>query len=89
MLTTPHECRLRDMSYAAPITVDVEYTIGKDHDIIRKHGIHIGRMPMMLRSYSCTLAGLSPGEMAKKNECPYDAGGYFIINGVEKVYAHN
>jgi hypothetical protein len=40
-------------------------------------------MPMILRSDRCTLAGLSPGDMAKKNECPYDAGGYFIINGIE------
>jgi DNA-directed RNA polymerase III subunit RPC2 len=23
---TPHDCRLRDMTYSAPITVDIEYT---------------------------------------------------------------
>ncbi len=33
--TTPHECRLRDATYAAPITVDVEYTRGQQR-IIRK-----------------------------------------------------
>ena len=50
---TPQECRLRDMTYAAPITVDVEYTKGKDI-IVRKGkngvgAIPIGRMPIMLR----------------------------------------
>ncbi len=50
---TPQECRLRDMTYAAPISVDVEYTMGKDI-IVRKGkngegAINIGRMPIMLR----------------------------------------
>ena len=43
----------------------------------------------MLRSSNCTLAGISPAEMAKKNECPYDCGGYFIVRGNEKVFSNN
>lgn len=51
---TPQACRLRDMTYAAPISVDVEYTRGKEI-IVRKgkNGIGavvVGRMPLMLRS---------------------------------------
>lgn len=42
----------------------------------------------MLRSSNCALAGISPAEMAKKNECPYDCGGYFIVRGNEKVCSH-
>ncbi|CAF3634977.1 unnamed protein product, partial [Rotaria sp. Silwood2] len=38
---TPHECRLRDMSYSAPISVDIEYIRGKER-VIRK-GLVIGR----------------------------------------------
>jgi DNA-directed RNA polymerase III subunit RPC2 len=34
------------------------------------------------------VAVILPAEMAKKNECPYDAGGYFIVRGNEKVYWH-
>ena len=79
----PHECRLRDMSYAAPITVDVEYTRGNQR-VIRK-GLPIGRMPIMLRSSNCILTGKSHQELAKLNECPIDPGGYFIVRGVEKV----
>ncbi|XP_034950653.1 DNA-directed RNA polymerase III subunit RPC2 [Chelonus insularis] len=81
--TTPHECRLRDLNYSAPITVDVEYTRG-DQKII-KNNVIIGRMPIMLRSSNCVLTDKSHFELAKMNECPHDPGGYFIINGQEKV----
>ena len=75
------------MTYSAPITVDIEYTRGQQR--IVRNGIQIGRMPIMLRSSNCTLAGISPAEMAKKNECPYDCGGYFIVRGNEKVFSNN
>ena len=80
----PHECRLRDMTYSAPITVDVEYTRGNQR-VIRK-GLPIGRMPIMLRSANCILAGKNEQDMAKLNECPLDPGGYFVVRGSEKVF---
>lgn len=39
----------------------------------------------MLRSGKCVLSGKSEWEMAKLNECPLDPGGYFVVNGTEKV----
>ena len=81
--TSPHECRLRDMTYSAPITVDIEYTRGQQR-IIRQ-GLCIGRMPIMLRSARCVLNGKSDLELSKVNECPHDPGGYFITRGQEKV----
>lgn len=80
---TPHECRLRDLTYAAPIFVDVEYTRGRK--IVIHRSLEIGRMPIMLRSAKCVLLNKSESEMAKLNECPLDPGGYFIVNGTEKV----
>jgi DNA-directed RNA polymerase III subunit RPC2 len=80
---TPNECRLRDMSYAAPIYVDFRYVKGKN--IIKKTGIEIGRLPVMLRSAKCVLTGKNDREMANMNECSLDPGGYFIVNGTEKV----
>ena len=80
---TPNECRLRDATYAAPITVDVSYWRGVRE--IRRKGINIGRLPMMLQSSQCTLSGKSEKEMALLHECPLDPGGYFIVNGTEKV----
>lgn len=80
---SPHECRLRDMTYSAPITVDIEYTRGSQRVV--RHNLPIGRMPIMLRSSNCVLTGKSPAELATLNECPIDPGGYFIANGTEKV----
>ncbi|ODQ63146.1 DNA-directed RNA polymerase III [Nadsonia fulvescens var. elongata DSM 6958] len=80
---TPHECRLRDLSYAAPIFVDIEYT--REKKIVIHKSLEIGRMPIMLKSTNCVLAGKSELEMASLNECPLDPGGYFIVNGTEKV----
>lgn len=80
---TPQECRLRDLTYAAPIYVDVEYTRGRQ--IVVHRDLEIGRMPIMLRSSKCALNGRSDVEMAEMDECPLDPGGYFIVNGTEKV----
>ena len=61
---TPHDCRLRDMTYAAPITVDIEYTRGQQRVI--RNGLPIGRMPIMLRSSKCILSqAKNHGELAK------------------------
>lgn len=81
--TTPHECRLRDMTYSAPITVDIEYTRGAQRVI--RNNLLIGRMPIMLQSSNCVLSNKSEFEMSRMNECPHDPGGYFVVRGQEKV----
>ena len=77
------ECRLRDMTYAAPIFVDIIFI--RDKQKIMRKNIPLGRMPVMLRSSKCWLSGATNTEMEKMNECPLDPGGYFIIGGTEKV----
>ncbi|KAF8516141.1 DNA-dependent RNA polymerase II second largest subunit [Hysterangium stoloniferum] len=47
--------------------------------------VWIGKVPIMLRSNFCILSDLSDLDLYDLNECPYDQGGYFIINGSEKV----
>ncbi|CAD6187826.1 unnamed protein product [Caenorhabditis auriculariae] len=80
---TPQECRLRDMTYSAPISVDIEYTRGNQR--VFKKDLIIGRMPIMLRSSKCILRDLAEEELARVQECPYDPGGYFVVKGSEKV----
>ncbi|XP_042436786.1 DNA-directed RNA polymerase III subunit 2-like isoform X1 [Zingiber officinale] len=86
---TPHICRLSDRTYAAPIMVDVEYTIAnqatKNPEVKRLTNLVIGRMPIMLRSSRCVLSGKDDVELSKLGECPLDPGGYFIVKGTEKV----
>ena len=80
---TPNECRLRDTSYSAPILVDVAYWRGVRE--VRRKGMVIGRIPVMLRSSRCILSNKTDEEMASLGECPLDPGGYFVVNGTEKV----
>nr|ALK02062.1 RNA polymerase II second largest subunit [Wickerhamiella domercqiae] len=47
--------------------------------------VFIGKVPIMVRSNFCMLRGLREDEFYALDECPYDQGGYFIINGSEKV----
>ncbi|KAL5976596.1 DNA-directed RNA polymerase III subunit 2 [Asimina triloba] len=81
---TPHQCRLSDMTYAAPIKVDITYNNGTEKDQYQK-GLTIGRMPIMLRSCRCVLSGRDEAELARLGECPLDPGGYFVVKGTEKV----
>ena len=39
----------------------------------------------MLRSTYCILSESNDRELTDLGECPYDQGGYFVINGSEKV----
>ncbi|WFD25347.1 DNA-directed RNA polymerase [Malassezia nana] len=80
---TPHECRLRDITYSAFIYVDMEYTRGGK--IVRRKNVPIGRLPIMLRSNKCWLANQDDAALARMNECPLDPGGYFVVKGTEKV----
>lgn len=45
----------------------------------------LGYVPIMLRSRFCVLADKSDRELCELGECVYDQGGYFVINGSEKV----
>jgi DNA-directed RNA polymerase beta subunit len=93
-LMFPHEARLRNFTYASSMTVDanIKYTIrtGENLENIQTlhksiPGIHIGKMPIMLKSSICILNQYSHVSHTETGECAYDAGGYFIINGSEKT----
>ncbi|KAG9886669.1 putative DNA-directed RNA polymerase II subunit RPB2, partial [Aureobasidium melanogenum] len=58
----------------------------EDPDAIEKEErVFIGKLPVMIKSKICTLRNRSEQELYAFQECPYDQGGYFIINGSEKV----
>ncbi|KAI3899100.1 hypothetical protein MKW92_021737 [Papaver armeniacum] len=84
----PQECRLWDMTYAAPIIVNVvsnRRINGRIEPPTERKNIVIGRMPVMLRSCRCVLNGKDEDELAGLGECPLDPGGYFVVKVTEKV----
>lgn len=79
----PTEARLRKLSYAAPIFLEISAHInGVQRESFTTQ---IGSLPIMLKSEYCHLNRLSKEELIAKGEDPNDVGGYFIINGTEKV----
>ena len=93
-LMFPQEARLRNFTYASAMTVDIniKYIVrnGKElenvqtfHKTLSK--IHIGKLPIMLKSSICVLNQYKHVEHTHTGECKFDAGGYFIINGSEKT----
>lgn len=79
----PHDCRMRDITYSAPIEVTVRYSRGEE--VVVQKGVRIGTIPVMLGSNICQLYNKSHADLAKCNECPLDPGGYFVVKGTEKV----
>lgn len=79
----PMEARLRNLTYAAPIYLEMSTII----DGIQRESftIEIGKLPIMLKSKYCHLNGLNREELIKKGEDPDDPGGYFVLNGNERV----
>ncbi len=79
----PSEARLRKITYAAPIFIEVSAHInGVQRESFTTQ---IGNLPIMLKSKNCHLHKLSREELIQQGEDPDDPGGYFIINGTEKV----
>jgi len=74
---TPAECRLRNLTYSAPIVLEFIEN-GKPVQV------EVGHLPIMLNSKACLLANLSTDELVRAGEDPEDRGGYFIINGTER-----
>ena len=92
----PNEARLRNMSYAFTMHIDVEidfklFIEGANGIFkIEKHSIclekiYMGKFPIMLQSKQCILYNLAPEVRFNMGECKTESGGYFIIDGKEKV----
>ncbi|UCB61305.1 MAG: DNA-directed RNA polymerase subunit B'', partial [Candidatus Bathyarchaeota archaeon] len=79
----PMEARFRSLSYVAPIAVEMTPIIdGREMDT---ELVLIGDIPVMLKSKLCVLSQLQTDELVLHGEDPNDPGGYFIINGSERV----
>ena len=81
---TPSEARLRNITYAAPVFLDI---VPLFNGIERPtySDVFIGEIPVMVKSKLCYLSHMTPDELIEAGEDPEDPGGYFIINGSERV----
>ena len=80
---TPAEARLRNVSYSAPVMM--EASVVEDGKILESRFVHIGDVPVMAKSNACILNNFSNQKLIEHGEDPNDPGGYFIINGSERV----
>jgi len=79
----PLEARLRNLTYAAPIALEMTPVIdGREQDT---ELVYVGNIPVMLKSKLCFLSQLSREELIACGEDPDDPGGYFVVNGSERV----
>lgn len=87
---TPNDARQRNFTYSSNLTVDLKVvckTLGDDDeyqdDIKELKNVLLGKIPIMVKSNYCILS--NKFALVSGHECQYDYGGYFIINGNEKV----
>ncbi len=81
-LITPALARLRNLTYSAPVYVELNVKYGGQTD---SSEVEIGRIPVIVRSTVCNTYGMNRDQLRENYMDPLEPGGYFIINGNEKV----
>ena len=88
MLLSPNDARLRNLTYSTKIYADIDLMYYKDGQYFKTvsfpHTL-IGAIPLMLHSDQCMLHGQGSKVLRGLGECQMDPGGYFVVDGKEKV----
>lgn len=79
----PNEARVRNLTYSAPVFVDITPIVNGIQEKPEK--VHIGDLPIMVKSKLCSTHGMTEKELIQNGEDSNDPGGYFIVNGTERV----
>jgi DNA-directed RNA polymerase subunit B len=80
---TPMECRHRDLTYAVPLYITV---VTVENNVAGNSvEVPVGEIPIMIKSSIDPLQKMSEEELIKMGEDPKDPGGYFIIDGTERI----
>ncbi|TWU74349.1 hypothetical protein ED733_006257 [Metarhizium rileyi] len=79
----PAECRERHVTYRGRLSATFEYSIngGDPVEFVRE----LGQVPIMIKSNRCHLENNSPAQLVQRKEESEELGGYFIVNGIEKI----
>lgn len=88
----PNEARLRNMTYGVTLHVDVDIDFSLrqedgsyEEKTIEFSKLYLGKYPIMLQSNLCIFKNMASMARFNLGECKNDNGGYFIIDGKEKV----
>ncbi len=88
-LLYPQEARLRNITYAAPVFMEMAIVKGdpeqNEDRVVDSAETKIGRIPIMVGSRKCNIDDFTDEELIEVGEDPADPGGYFIVNGSERV----
>jgi DNA-directed RNA polymerase I subunit RPA2 len=84
-LIYPADCREGHHTYAAAVTATVCAQLVNESAAAMKIDTILGYAPIMVGSTACNLNGLTPTQLVARKEDPDERGGYFVINGNEKV----
>ncbi|KAG2424995.1 hypothetical protein HXX76_014153 [Chlamydomonas incerta] len=89
----PNDARVRNLDYWSDVHADisVEYTDlegggspGQTESVLFEK-VRVGSVPILVNSCLCVLDGMPAVLRREMGSCPYDQGGYFIVDGKEKV----
>jgi len=81
-LSMPHEMKLRNLTYSSNLVMDIEFVNEQTTKTeIKFSNILVCKLPVMVGSKICNTTCVN----IKHEECPYELGGFFIVNGSEKV----
>jgi DNA-directed RNA polymerase subunit B len=79
----PSEARIRNLTYSAPMYIEMTSVInGIERDPVV---VNFGDLPVMVKSSICPLSTMGESDLVKSGEDPDDPGGYFIVNGTERI----
>jgi DNA-directed RNA polymerase I subunit RPA2 len=79
----PSECRERHVSYRGKLKIKLQWRTNNGDWL--ENWRDMGQMPIMLRSNRCHLQKYTPSQLVQHKEESEEQGGYFIINGNEKL----
>lgn len=81
----PHEARIRKITYSSPLFAKITWRNAREDKTLFSTKLYLGEIPLMVKSVLCNLYKCSENTLIKNKECTFDEGGYFIVNGNEKV----
>ncbi|KAF4685557.1 DNA-directed RNA polymerase I subunit RPA2 [Perkinsus olseni] len=81
----PTHCRQAHITYSGELSGTVNVSLGTGEPPVQMARVPLGLVPIMVRSEACHLHGMPPSKMVQCGEDPDERGGYFIVNGNEKV----